>query len=274
MTARALLLGLLLSGCQQREALPPALAPTPPPRLKTGKVYISGVSYASGSDRFSAAITGAHFFATRPATTTATIGPCDLRVKSRPPAGSAPLVEASAGTITITGGKRPFTLAAEGGAGPIYPRQQLEVLAWAGGEQLTVEASGAEVPHFSAIVRAPGYLKLSDPVVKAGAKKRIARDQDLTFKWAPSDGADVVLVFGGATTDGWRELDCRFKGTAGQGLVPAAALAELPAGTGVHHGFATQTPEVKAGDWTVALQISSALLSSDGDQLYQVVEYR
>jgi hypothetical protein len=282
-TARALLLLALAGGCDKAA---PSVAPgsdtaapaAPTLRLKSGKIYVTGLDYKEAGAPVQAVISGAHFFASRPASQIRAIGPCELKVKDRPKKGS-PLpvpVEASAGAVTISGGKQPIALSPADKA-PIYPRHQADTLPWKGGEVLEVKATGGEVPAFSAKVNAPGYVKVlepSPPPPEVGSRRAIARDQDLRFRWAAAAVGDIVLVFGGATNDAWRELTCRFPGPAGEGIVPAAALKELPHGTGIHHGFATQTPKVQAGDWNLTLQVSTALIGPDGDQLYQLVDYR
>ena len=135
---------------------------------------------------------------------------------------------------------------------------------FAAGATLGVSATGATVPPFaSPAVTGPPGVELTSPTLQAGAQFVFPAGQDVMFVWQGGQpGArflvNLVSIGGGAAGP---EVACSFDAAAGQGNLPAAALAGLGASAtsaplNMHWGqFASTT--FLAGRWVVNLTAGS-----------------
>ena len=177
--------------------------------------------------------------------------------------GSSPTAElASAGIITVSGGHQAVTLVPEGGAYSAYfAPQQL----WDGGETLTVQAAGAEVPGFEVTLVAPAQPTMTAPTlapailptvapdgsVTSFGGSTIVRSQDLVFQWTggtPSTSLQILVGEGGTSS-----LQCVFDAGAGMGVIPAAVLGHLSSGPGGLSTLVVSTAVASGADWSTTV---------------------
>jgi hypothetical protein len=206
------------------------------------RVYLSD----SHTGSFDAVIAQAGFFPHYPASST--VGPCDVASYTLDQiAGPYP----SAGTVTLTvsGRASPIVLEppGDGGLYGLYVASNEHV--FAGGEMVSVVATGGEVPAFSAHLTAPAPLVLSNAPFGAGAT--IDRSQPITVSWSAAT-SQVSIVLSAAADGGTTIADCRFTGSAGSGTVPSSVLQLLPASSSGIFGIAAITSApTAAGSWNV-----------------------
>ena len=202
--------------------------------------------------------------------TSMTMGSCAASILG--PRPNAPAI-ASAGTLSVTGGAMPLMQSPDGSGA--YPIVRVSSPLWAGGESLSVSASGGEVPPFATTLIAPGEMTVTSPAWPAGGPTTIARADDLALAWNGS-GVGVVDVglVGGSTATQAAEIHCRFPLSAGQGVVPAAMLANLPAGSsGALLIFAMTPTTLTEGAWSVDVSLESAAVDSHGASVSYSVTY-
>jgi len=194
-------------------------------------------------------------------------GACAVTVCSAPGDAGAkdaaveagPLTVPNAGTLTVTGGAfgdAGVLVAPAKGGGYFY---NTTTPIFAAGDTLGVSASGGNVPAFSVKrVVAPSTIVLSwtQPAGDAGGLV-IPTGQDLTVSWTGGvSGARVVFKATAFPTNQTAQVACQWDATAGQGTVPAAALASLAAGSsvaGAASWFQQTGLTFDAGPWPVAI---------------------
>jgi hypothetical protein len=127
------------------------------------------------------------------------------------------------------------------------------------GDMLGVSAAGGSVPAFSLkTVVAPSTIVLSwtQPAGDAGGLV-IPTEQDLTVSWTGGvAGARVVFKATAFPSNQTAQVACGWDATAGQGTIPAAALAPLAAGSsvpGAASWFQQTGSAFDAGPWPVAI---------------------
>lgn len=201
-----------------------------------------------------------------------TMGSCAASILG--PRPNPPAI-AAAGTISVTGGAMPLMQSPDGSGA--YPIVRVSSPLWmtAGGESLSVSATGGEVPAFATTLIAPGEMTVTSPAWPAGGPTTIARAADLTLAWNGSGVGvvDVGLVGGSAATQA-AEIHCRFPLSAGQGVVPAAMLANLPAGSsGALLMFAMTPTTLTEGAWSVDVSLESAAVDGHGAPVSYSVTY-
>lgn len=185
-----------------------------------------------------------------------TVGPCAIKTFSTPEV-FGPKIAESAGDVTITGGAVPLTLTPDG-MNKYAKQKSTTVDLHAGGETLTISATGATIPAFTRDLVAPSYLDVTSPVQPANNDPLpLDRTQDLVFTWNGGGTGEFVVLLGDSATS----MTCKFPTTPGTATVPAAALSMLEPGS---HGLflmqAASTEVVTAGDWTVQIIVASSLL--------------
>ena len=141
----------------------------------------------------------------------------------------ADLALASAGPLHLEGGRTPITLFPDDAGA--FATATIESSFIVGGERLTFNADGAEVPGFSMTLTAPPTVQFAAPVPPPPSDTiSVAADAGLAFAWYPASvsvfvGTDV-LPSGGRLFS----LGCSFKSTSGTGTVSAELLDVFPAG--------------------------------------------
>ncbi len=171
-----------------------------------------------------------------------TIGPCDVVACSFTSTGPV-----NAGAITVTGTRQPITLAT--GRDGTYDLFQATAPLYAGGETITFDAAGADVPAFEVDIMAPHEVHITAPAEPATVLT-INRSRDLNVTWSGGNAGRLQIVLYGPG-QGAESLFCRFAANAGTGTIPMAALAMLGAGQGSFAMATIDLAEVSAGDWLV-----------------------
>jgi hypothetical protein len=156
----------------------------------------------------------------------------------------ATYTEVSAGTLTVTGGTAPIVVAPTTSGGTVSYSYVATTGAGDGGpsfgagDTLTVSASGAAAPAFTGTVTLPGTIQVTappppSPTAPDGAvlpfpalAAPIVRTADLAIAWTGGSSGSVLVGLGGS---GGSAVQCQFPESAGGGVIPAAALAYLPA---------------------------------------------
>ncbi len=161
----------------------------------------------------------------------------------------------SAGTLSIAG-----TLV-DGGIS-LMPRtngtyyDQLNTQLWAGGETLTLSATGAVVPAFSAqTVVAPLDIVVTAPSCATNNCGTLSRSTPLTVSWTGggSSTVDVDLTVNDSVNLRVGKILCTFPASAGTGVIPTGVLATVPAGQGFLTIKPTGSTSFAAGAWMVSI---------------------
>jgi hypothetical protein len=179
------------------------------------------------------------------------------------PSCPKPAMEASAGTITVTG-KTPVTLTPKDDKS--YQTQVLTERLADPGQTVQISAAGADVPAHSATVTMPEAMQLTMP--NGSAPLLIDRSQDLPLTWSPSNASSVYLFLGAYATDNTllQSIVCTFDDRAGTGSIPSALLQGLPPTSDGSTAFLTLTrynwTMTTAGDWGISVGGASYLSDS------------
>lgn len=199
-------------------------------------------------------------------------GPCSLNPCLAPPPDGGTETLLNGGAVTIDGAQMP-PLTLEPASDGAYPSDTVKgQLAWtAGGAQVTFQ--WAHLPGDpssaggSATLDTPPYIALTQGSAFAIAPATLARDQDLTVEWtsdtAPTS-ADQVAV---DLQTGSVQLVCIFAVSAGRGVIPASALAFVPAGAGsynVHSKEGTTNKAVSGSQWSFGFNVDAQARTSTG----------
>ena len=140
------------------------------------------------------------------------------------------------GAVVVTGTTPTVTL--EGPSSAPFPTPL-----YAGGETLTFDGGGDDVPRFNGTLIAPGKLVVSGPAT------RPADDADLPLTWTgTSSGQVIVTLFGGPLSD-ITAVDCSFPASDGQAVIPGS-LRTLAPGNEIRTDVTTT---LTVGGWTIDL---------------------
>lgn len=135
-----------------------------------------------------------------------------------------------------------------------------------GGETITVTAEGGSISAFQVTLQLPlAPLLTSHPVTPTEegpiVKVPVARDADLhlTFDMRET-GARIQSAFRGP--DSTVNLSCDFSANRGTGVIAAAALAELPAGSAIHF-FSVESKDVISAEGKLTVLAFFEMVSPD-----------
>jgi hypothetical protein len=154
-----------------------------------------------------------------------------------------------------------------GGGGGWYPPHSFSGPPFVGGDVLTVTAEGGVVPAFFAQLVAPSYVSLIEPAPPydggSYGNYAIATSSDLAVSWTggEADASVHVVLTGGQNTPlpNTFLVDCAFDASAGQGLVPRAALSLLKGrGLGRFVVYQQRVRTVQAGTFAVQIVARNA----------------
>ena len=163
-----------------------------------------------------------HFYASAngmPGGTATVVGPCILsELPDKTPA-------ISAGVITIVDAKGTETLTPDTQA-KYTLAPPLAGTRWAPGDAITVDAAGDAFPAFHVATTVPSQSSFDTHFTQGD----LPRDTDLSLTWSQGSGR-AVISFSSQQDPPGRSLDCEFPASDGHGVVPAAALGLLPAGS-------------------------------------------
>jgi hypothetical protein len=159
-----------------------------------------------------------------------------------------------------------LTVAAPGGTSTGAPAADGGYVAtgsasWVGGESVTFTAEGGEVPGFTETLTGPADLaSIDEPAF--GEPVTIALDQPLRVRWTGAAAETVLVVVGYSAGDAQVQLRCFLPGSAGEGEVPAAALARLEPGNAQLSVLTEDRRVVPAGDFEVRLGARGRLFNA------------
>jgi hypothetical protein len=196
-------------------------------------------------------------------------GACTLRdctaVLAASDSAPSPVISASAGDITVTGGELASALSLvydEVDDGDEY-EGSVNGSFFAAGDTFSVVATGAEVGAFQASTTpAPADITLLSPSFgtnSAGRVYLVDESNDLSVTWSGGSSGSVVRVSLG-TGSGARVLSCDFDASAGAGTVPATLLGGLGSANGeVGTSFAVlpvSTTSASAANASIAVEVT------------------
>jgi len=176
----------------------------------------------------------------------------------------------SAGDITVTGGSAPLFLTPQyGGADNSFIGYSNLAVAFSPGDTVTFVGAGATVPPFSLSIDVPGPVGVTKPKFPQSGSFTLSRATDLVLEWAgadPSVTVSVAIVSLTSTTA--PDVECSFSHTA-SGVIPAAALAYLPATPNPNAGnpdsqiivSASSSRSIEVGVWTIAASATAGGVS-------------
>jgi hypothetical protein len=179
---------------------------------------------------------------------------------------------ASAGTIHIANGANDTELIVEAEAAggtimPVYVAAESE-LPLHGGDTLTVSASGADVPLFSAALSVPEPLRVTAPSPDAAGVIHAQRSRDVVLTLAPRRAQATLELRAGSVVN--KQLTCSIGAVAGELVIPAAALDAI----GYPQRVTLRTRSVSSivsGDWRVDMPLTLEVLGSDGAALDSIM---
>jgi hypothetical protein len=183
-----------------------------------------------------------------------TKGACEIRTVLAQAVVGTP-VDASAGVITITGGKVPVTLTPDAASKYADAKDPANDL-FDGGEVITVAATGGSVPGFVTKITASAGIDLSLPLQPPNnLPLSVDRMNDLVFTWKNGAAGEVVAVLDDGIST---KLTCTFPAVDGKGTITKAALAKLaPSSKGlfVIGSFTART--LTGAGWTITLGVGT-----------------
>jgi hypothetical protein len=194
------------------------------------------------------------------------IDDCSLRVCPR--AGYSPTY-ASAGTVKITGGTAPITLAP--GADGTYAPVSTSQAAFTPGATLTYTLAGAEAPALTASVVAPARPTLTTPSWPSDrtVSVPVSRAQPLQVAWTASGVGMISVTLTAWSAEGpSTSLVCQYPVAEGAATIPATSLAELPAGDGAFSISASSIEITEVEDWRIYTAASVNATRPDGTDAY------
>ncbi|MEC8023959.1 MAG: hypothetical protein VX223_08475 [Myxococcota bacterium] len=158
---------------------------------------------------------------------------------------------ADAGVLSLTGGPVEVNIPFEEIGYPAYATA--DSVLFSGGETLTYQASGGDdIRSFSATTRAPIGATVSQPEYAPGEFLLFDRSKDLEVRWSGGQTDDQLLLKlthlqadGGASIT----LQCLWPARAGQSVVPAAVLSQIPVGTSSFTLITTNRTEIIVPAW-------------------------
>ncbi len=205
---------------------------------------------------------------------TSTVAECSIKICPNNSNPTKPIY-AGAGALSVTGlldqnGKATYV-------GPIPPEADLQykMTTWsgteksfAGGETITVKATGGQVPAFSISATAPYPIEVTTP--DPGGPITLSASSDFPVTWmTASDGTVYVTIFSDLNDDvgktGSATLSCTFQADYGKGVVPAAAIQKLLAAPGINskatiNVVTSNAAMVNAGGFSIAMSVSEYAL--------------
>jgi hypothetical protein len=235
---------------------------------RSGGVRLQSHSFQFNGRTIASSLGGAGFLPDLygAACTSRTFGACVSTLCDAPPSKGcrpAPGKPPNAGAITVTGARAPLSFAPTS-SGPYTVYSSASAL-WVGGNTLTIDAAGGDVPAFKGTLTAPSPVTITSPA--ATNPVVIDRTRDFAVAWAGGGAGQVVLTLTTTPPKAGQprtSVTCRFPVASGQGAAPAAALATLPAGDG-HLGLVVGADtELKAGNWPVTLSATTLAVQADG----------
>lgn len=186
-------------------------------------------------------------------------GSCLVRICTTPDVIGTNPVPQSAGTITITGGKKPLTLIPDAMGNYSSTKDSLPL--WDGGEMITVSGAGATVPAFTMTLTAPVAIDITEPLNQGGGTPMaLDRSKDFVLTWTNGGPGSFYLTMydGMFNVTSKHMLACYFPSAPGTGTVPKAALQALPAYAFGYMDFDVAGDQVVlSGGWEIGVSLQT-----------------
>lgn len=141
-----------------------------------------------------------------------------------------------------------------------------------GGQNVTIAwdhfPGDATQPGGQASLATPPFIELQNGSPFADVTSTLARDQDLTLAWTTDSAPGKLDHVNIDLKSGSTEIDCAFDASAGNGVVPAAALQKLTAGNAtfdIHSKeYVSQKISGTGGSWTLQFNVDAHARTSYG----------
>lgn len=197
------------------------------------------------------------------------VGDCQLFACPFGSSTTEPPTTLSAGDLTVTGASvSPLVIKLNGSAMPPSYESSTELPAaplLVGGETITVEAAGDEVPKFSLQGKAPKPVTLS-PYFAAEGASTVSASQDITMKLSGGDVGSFYFLVGSRTTTQQTLLRCEVPVTQPSLVLKASALQKIKSTSAkafVLNNLSSVTSSVQ-GEWRFTLSLNGSLLHASG----------
>ncbi len=237
--------------------------------LKGGWVFASSSTITISATDYSSSTFNASFYQY---SGPAPVGGCTITMSGGctltqcPPAGDGgvPMTTTlpTAGTVSISGGKRAASISPK--TDGTYPTDSDNMKPlYAGGETLTISATGGTVPAFSGTVVAPARVRVTSPAVPAaGSSLAISRSSALSFAWSGGTVGEVTFGVYPQSATSW--VTCSFPANAGAGSIPSSLLSKLPSGSGSFNASLRNTSHLTQSGWAIDLWAYQSVVSASG----------
>jgi len=170
-----------------------------------------------------------------------------------------PAMVPQAGTITLSNGDMfNVTLMPNGDGG--YSTHSEQHVLLPGEDNITISATGGDVPAFSSVLVQPLTLLVNSPAADTTGVVAWSRDMDLSLKFDRGAANVQLLVQGGASPG--VTVECLFPSQPGEATIPSAALKQLPPGTTLYV-FTYKVQSITAGQYAIDLKAFSAAMDPD-----------
>ncbi len=193
---------------------------------------------------------------------------CDEEAEA--PRDTHPTPFPHAGAITVRGGTEPVSLNPNRNGQYMYFYEPRPV--FHGPAHMELRAMGsASVPAFSLMIDVPAPIALTAPRLTPGVTLPVARDEDFTVSWRPSDARSVYVSLAATGRVSGHLHSVRviaeFPGAAGAGVIPRRALRAFSTLTtieGVNFSVSPQNLSTqRIGAWPVQVTTSGLGVSVD-----------
>lgn len=188
--------------------------------------------------------------------TTEVIGTCRVLTCME---ATQPQMVPQAGTITISNGDMFNATLMPNGDGGYSAHSETHVLL-PGDDNITINASGGDVPAFSSTIIQPLTLLITSPIASSTGELAWSRNADLPLKWDRGVPKVQLLVQGGVTPG--VTVACLFPSEAGEASIPTTVLKQVPAAT-ILSIFTYKVESITAGQYAIELKAFAAAMGPD-----------
>jgi hypothetical protein len=180
----------------------------------------------------------------------------DCHVLSCAATGTGTTSLASAGIITVAGPTGDFLMVSPTSGG-LYISTPSMTMLYNTGDLVSIQADGTSdgVPAFSRSLVAPAPITVTAPALDTSTAL-IMRSLDFNVAWTGGTARTNVEASISPSTQG-TEVRCEFDAAAGTGMIPIAALQQLPQGTATLSITPVSKVDVMAGEFRVTLELAT-----------------
>ena len=236
------------------------------PSMDLGNILLTSGSYADGGVQTLAA--EAQFFPSVAVTGCVVAEVAGCTVETCQLAGPGLGTVVSAGAISVSGGSYPLVMEQVNGGqyGAVFDDGGSTAL-WRGGEQLTVQAAGGDVPAFAQDVVTPTEVMILTPMPPL-----LSRAAPFAFSWLGASAG--LLTVDASETVGATSFyaECQFDVAAGTGTVPRETLQQLPRGAVLLTVSTVNRSAVGAGPWLIKTFVQTNASDPSGLEYTRTVE--